>query len=138
MRRGLGLVWALVTLAVVGAVGWLAYGAGVAQGASTAGQNGPATNPAVYPYYVHTWGFGFGFFPLFLFILLLFFLFRRPWGYRHWGGGYGRHGGYGGPTPGSSELPPPLEERMQAWHSRAHGDTPPAPGADDAGLKSQG
>jgi hypothetical protein len=49
------------------------------------------------------------------------FLFRRPWGHRHWGG----YGGYGKGHDGSHELPPPIEERMQAWHQRAHRDAPP-------------
>ena len=130
-------MWALVTLAVVSAVGWFAYGAGVAQGAATSGQNGTVTNPGNYPYYAHTWSFGFGFFPLLFFILLLFFLFRRPWGYRHWGGGYGHYSGYRGPHPGDGELPPPMEDRMRAWHDKAHTSATSEPGADAAGPRAQ-
>jgi hypothetical protein len=140
MRRGFGLLWALVTLAVVSVAGWFAYNAGVAQGLATSGHDGTVTNPGYYyPYYAHGWGFGFGLIPLLFFILLLLFLFRRPWGYRHWGGGYGRHGSYGyrGPHPGEGELPPPLEDRMRAWHTKAHDTAASAPGAEATGPQGQ-
>ena len=123
MRRRFGLLWALLTLAVVGAAGWFAYNAGLAQGLATPGHDGTAVNPGYYPYYAHTWGFGFGFFPLLLFILLLVFLFRRPWGHRHWGA-YGGKGGFGGRFP-DGELPPPMDDHLRAWHDRAHGTVSP-------------
>ena len=134
MRRGFGFAWALVSVLVVGAASWLAYHAGVMQGLAEGGH--PADGATAVPYtYAYHGGFGFGIFPLFLFILLLFFLFRRPWGHRHWGGYRGGWGGPGGPAgpggwggPGSggdgAELPPPIEQRMQAWHERAHGTAP--------------
>lgn len=122
MRRGFGLIRALVTLAIVGVATWFAYGAGVAQGSVGVPSGGTAVNPGYYAYYGH---FGFGFFPLLFFILLLFLLFRRPWGYRHWGGhrGPGWYGGPGGPRPEGGELPPPMDEHLRAWHDRVHAGT---------------
>lgn len=128
MRRRFGLLWALVTLAVVSAAGWFAYQAGLAEGAATSGHGGAVVNPGYYPYYQHGWGFGF--FPVLGVILLLFFLFRRPWGHRHWGG-YGGYGMHGGGTPGEGELPPPVDRHMRAWHDKAHGTpSPPDTGPD--------
>jgi hypothetical protein len=64
----------------------------------------------------------------FLFILFgLFFLLRLAFfGRRHWGGGgWGYKGGHG------YGMPPGIDERMQEWHKRAHGEqapgTPPPP-----------
>jgi hypothetical protein len=128
MKRGFGLVWALLTLAIVGLASWFAYGAGLAQATTAVPRDGTAVYP---PYYYH-YGFGFGFFPFLFFILILFLVFRRPWGHRHWGGGHGypwRGYYWHGPGhEGSPDLPPPIEDRMRAWHDRAHGA--PASNAD--------
>ncbi len=133
MRRGFGFAWALLSLLVVGVASWLAYNAGLVQGLAQGGHPTDGTAAVPYPYPYH-YGFGFGIFPLFFFILLLFFLFRRPWGHRHWGG-YGggpRWGGpgWGGPGghPEGGELPPPIEQRMHAWHQKAHGEASPVGG----------
>ena len=128
MRRGFGLAWALLTLAVVGVAAWFAYGAGGAQGTASV-PPGNAGGGAVYPgpyYYHYGWGgWGFGFFPFFLFILLLFLLFWRPWRWRHRHGYYGYgHGPWGHHEPG--QLPPPVDDHLRAWHDRAHGNPPPA------------
>ena len=133
MRRRFGLLWALLTLAVVGAAGWFAYNAGLAQGQATTGPDRTPVNPGYYPYYPHPWGFGFGFFPLLLFILLLVFLFRRLSGHRHWGG-YGGHDGNSGRFPGDGQLPPPMEDHLRAWHEKAHGTVSPS---TDAGQPAK-
>jgi len=130
MRRGFGFLWVAVTSILIALVGVIAYQAGWAAGAATNVANGAA---AAAPYYYDGPGFfGFGFF-WFLFILfLLFVLFRvarfgRGWGYGGWGHrGYG-YGGYSGKQDG---VPPAIEERMQEWHKRAHGEPAPAPPSD--------
>ena len=134
MRRGFGFAWALLSLLVVGVASWLAYNAGLVQGLAQGGHPTDGTPVVPYPYpYHYGVGFGFGIFPLFFFILLLFFLLRRPWGHRHWGGHRGGPG-WGGPggSPEGGELPPPIEQKMQAWHQRAHGEAPPAGGQPEA------
>ncbi len=124
-----GKVWlrilaALVLIAAVAGVAYLAYQAGVLQGSpvtvqSPSGQSVPA------PYY------GYGFWPVFpfwglgcfgpLIALFLLFLAFRMLGFVFWGprGGWGhrrmwRHGGYEG------DVPPMFKE----WHDQVHG-TPP-------------
>ncbi|MEA2682219.1 MAG: hypothetical protein QOK05_547 [Chloroflexota bacterium] len=143
-RRGLGLLWALVTVTIIGAVAWFAYHAGVETTVITSGHDPGAAYPAYYHYGA---GFGFGIFPLFFFILLIVLLFRgrrwhRPWGYGGWGYGPGwGHGpgygpGYGPGQPGGTQgpgpdVPPGMEERLHAWHEKAHGQ--PTAGPDPQG-----
>ncbi len=69
--------------------------------------------------------FGFLFFLFLLFVIFRIAAFGRGWGYRGgWGKGmYGR--GYGG-----GGIPPAIDERMQEWHKRAHGEPAPAPPSD--------
>ncbi len=135
MRRGFGFLWVALTGILLATVGTIAYQAGWAAGAATQLPAGAAAAAAPYYYYgPHVDGFGFFGFFWFLFILfLLFVLFRiarfgRGWGYGGWGyrGGYGGHG-YGG---GKSGIPPAIDERMQEWHQRAHGEPAPAPPSD--------
>jgi hypothetical protein len=81
--------------------------------------------PPYYYGYGPQWGFGiFGFF-WFLFILFILFGVLRFafFGRRHFGGGWGYKGGH------SQGVPPAIEERMQEWHKRAHGEQPSAPTA---------
>ena len=118
MRRGFGLFSLALTLVIVAVVGVVSYQAGVAT-QLTAG----ATVPPQY-YEPHFWGFGL--FGLLFFVFLLFLLFRivafGRWAGGGWGGGGWKHGGYGHGVPSG------LEERMQEWHKRAHGEqTPPPP-----------
>ena len=51
------------------------------------------------------------------------------------GAPWGRFGGYGHAGPGGPQqaftLPPFIEATLKAWHDRAHGAVPPAPGASD-------
>lgn len=119
-------LWALLTAAIAAAVGAIAYNAGLSAQLATRG--GDVAAPA-YPYYGYGWGFGFGFgwiIPL-LFILLLVSLFRRRRWYGGWYGGH-RHGN--GPWQG--QAPPGVEERLQDWHRKAHGEPPPTEGSPAA------
>jgi hypothetical protein len=125
MRRGFGFIGLLLTLVVVTIVGVIAYNVGWSEGLATHVPAGTAVAPPYYyGYGPHFFGAGFGFFGLiwFLFILLfLFWLLRIAFfGRRHWGGGWGYKGGHG------YGVPPGIDERMQEWHKRAHGEQPSA------------
>jgi hypothetical protein len=134
MRRGFGFIGLLVTLIVLTIVGVIAYNVGWSEGLATHVPEGTAAAPPYYyGYGPHFFGAGFGLI-WFLFILFgLFFLFRLAFfGRRHWGsGGWGYKGGHG------YGMPPGIDERMQEWHKRAHGEqpsdtstTPPPPPPD--------
>ena len=132
MRRGLGFLGLLVTIAIVAVVGVIAYNVGwsdgLAQHLPAAGTTAPPAG--YYPYYYggpHFFGFGWIFGLLFfLFFLWLFF---RLIGFAFWGmrgsRGWGHYGG------GSWQHF--REERMREWHDRAHSgqpsesQTPPPP-----------
>jgi hypothetical protein len=124
MRRGFGFIGLLLTLVVLTIVGVIAYNVGWSEGLATHVPEGTAAAPPYYyGYGPHFFGAGFGFFGViwFLFILLgLFWLLRLAFfGRRHWGGGgWGYKGGHG------YGMPPGIDERMQEWHKRAHGDQP--------------
>jgi hypothetical protein len=123
MRRGFGLIGLLMTAIVVTVVGVIAYNVGWSDGLAT---HIPAGTAAAPPYYYgygpHMFGWGFGIFGFFWFLFILFVLFSlfrlAFFGRRHWGGGWGYKGerGHG--------VPPAIEERMQEWHKRAHGEQP--------------
>ena len=119
------IIGVLVGIALLAAVGGLAYQAGLAQGAAAqlgaAGEGlrqfGPAGGRA---FGVMPWlGFGLGFGLLGVFLKGLFFIalvalavrlvFRRRWGHGPWG-------------PGPHDVPPMFAE----WHRRAHGEGPAA------------
>src|SRR6266851_435089 len=119
MRRGFGFLWVALTGILLAIVGTIAYEAGWAAGAATQLPAGAAAAAAPYYYYgPHFVGFGFFGFLFFLFFLfLLFGLFRAL--------RFGRGCGYGG---GKGGVPPAIDERMQEWHKRAHGE--PAPPSD--------
>jgi hypothetical protein len=134
MRRGFGLIGLLVATILVVIVGAIAYNIGWSEGLAThlpaAAQGGDG---APYYYGGYGWHGGFGILGFFLFLLFIFFIFslfrmaffgRRMWG----GGGWGGYkGGYG------HGVPPGIEERLQDWHKRAHGEptpTPPPPPSD--------
>ena len=126
MRRGFGLIGALVTVIVLVIVGVIAYNVGWSDGVNTHLPAGTATAPG--PYY----GYGYGFHPFFagfgilwfLFILFgIFFLLRLAFFGRMWrGGGWGYGKGMGRGGYGS------FEERAQEWHKRQHGELPPSSG----------
>jgi hypothetical protein len=111
MRRGFALFWTLATAVIATVVGFFSYQAGWAAGLATKVPEG-----AVAPYYYygpHFFGF-FGLIPLLLLILLLAFIFR---------GGRRRGPGYWGGRPTH------IEDRLQEWHRRAHGEEPPQGGS---------
>ncbi len=126
MRRGFGFIGLVATTILLVIVGVIAYNVGWSDGVAThlpAGTQGAP--PYYYGYGPHFWGAGFGIFGLLWFLFVLFVLFgllrfaflgRRfrggGWGYGP-GGGFGHHG-----------MPPAIDERMQEWHKRAHGDQP--------------
>jgi hypothetical protein len=121
MRRGFSFIWVVLTGVIAAIVGVVSYQAGV----STHLPEGAALPP----YYYEPHFFGFGLLGILFLLFLLFLLFRvASFGRRGWGGGGPgggwKHGGYSG------GVPPAIEERMQEWHKRAHGDqseTPPPP-----------
>jgi hypothetical protein len=129
-NTGLRFVAALVLVAVMAAIGYFAFQAGVAQGSPITIEAPSGETPAMpYPYYGwgmpfhhRPFGFGFGFFG-FLFLLFIFFIALRAlrvlfWGPR-WGWGHpmGHHGGHGPWGRWENGVPPMFEE----WHKRAHG-----------------
>ncbi len=127
MRRGFGFLWVTLTGILLAVVGVVAYQAGWSEGAATHVADGVA---AAAPYYYYGPHFdGFGIFGFLFFLFLLFVLFRiarfgRGWGYGGWGyRGMGKGGYYGG----HGGIPPAIDERMQEWHKRAHGEPAPAP-----------
>ncbi len=129
MRRGFGLIGLLVTAILLVIVGAIAYNIGWSDGVST---HLPAATDGAPGYYYgygpHFFGGG-AIFGLFWFLLILFgifWLFRIAFfGRRMWGGGWG----YGPRGFSGHDVPPAVEERMQEWHRRAHGEQPPATGA---------
>ena len=129
MRRGFGFVGLLVTVILLVIVGAIAYNVGWSDGVNTHLPAATQGDGAPYYYGPHYWGGGgFGFFGILWFLLIvfgLFWLFRIAFfGRRMWGGGWGYKGGWGyGHGPG---IPPGIDERMQEWHKRAHGEQPPA------------
>ncbi len=134
MRRGIGVLWLVLTTIFVAVVGVIAYQAGWSEGFA---QHVPAADGATalapYPYYYgygpHFFGFGW-IFGLLFFLFILFLIFRVAsfgrWAGRGWGG-YGMRGGWKG--YGGGGIPPAIDERMREWHKQAHGDQPAAPGS---------
>ncbi|HUY73953.1 MAG TPA: hypothetical protein VMW11_05540 [Candidatus Dormibacteraeota bacterium] len=137
MRRGFGVIGLVMTAIVLVIVGVIAYNVGWSDGVST---HLPAGTAAAPPYYYgygpHAFGWGFGIFGFFLFLFFVFCLFGllrfALFGRRMWGGGWGYgHGGHG------HGMPPAIDERMQEWHKRAHGEapaTPPPPPPDQRSV----
>ena len=136
-----GIVLVLAIVAGAGAVGYLAYNAGVANGLAQAGSSGApaagepaAVGPYLYaPYVFRPFWSGFGPFgclvPL-LFFLLLFgamrmLLWPRGWGWAHRGmGRFGHHG--------DQEWPKWMQERAEEWHRRMHGEVPEPPAESES------
>ena len=121
MRRGFSFLWVVLTGVIAAIVGVASYQAGL----STHLSEGAAL-PQSYYYEPHFFGFGlFGF----LFLLFIFFLLFRILSFGRWAGGRGGLG-YGGWKQGGGGVPPAIEERMQEWHKRAHGEQPVPPPPD--------
>lgn len=124
----------LLVLAIAAGVAYFAYGAGLANGmAQGAPVGSPETGqpgtvaPYVYgPYGFWPFGFGHGLFgcliPLLFFFLIfgamrmLFWPHRWGWGPRGWSK-FG-HRGY-------EDWPQWMQDRVEAWHRRMHGEEPP-------------
>ena len=130
MNRGIAFAVLGAALVVGLLVGGIAYTAGLNADVVVAE---PGTVPAtvVYPVW-HGVGFFWPFFGFLFFFLLIGFLVRVF-------GGWGPGGGYGGPRGGwgpggwdrsrweAGEVPPPVDNALQNWHRRAHGDGPETP-----------
>jgi hypothetical protein len=119
MRRGFGLLGAILTVVLLIVVATIGYNIGWSQGVDTHLPAG-ATNvpPYYYGYGFHPFFAGFGILWFLLIVFGIFWLLRLAFFGRRWGGWYGPRGmGHGG--PGS------FEERAQEWHRRQHGEQPP-------------
>ena len=126
MRRGFGLVIGLVlTIVLLMVVGAVAYNVGWSAAAGMHPAPGTAApGPYYYGYGFHPFFAGFGILWFLLILFGIFWLLRFAFFGRMWGGGWGhRRWGYG---PGPGGMPSGIEERMQEWHRRAHGEQPPA------------
>jgi hypothetical protein len=142
MRRGFGLIGLVMTAILLVIVGVIAYNVGWSDGVATHLPSGTqaVAPPYYYGYGPHFWGAGFGIFGFFWLLFILFILFGLlrfaffgrmfrggGWGHGH-GGGYGHRG-----------VPPAIDEWMQEWHRRAHGEqpsstTPPPPPPDQRSV----
>ncbi|HSL76819.1 MAG TPA: hypothetical protein VK867_07735 [Candidatus Limnocylindrales bacterium] len=127
----------LILAAVVvggGFIAQTAYQAGLSTAITTAAANAPDGSvvtpvaPGAYPYgygYGPGWGHGFsifGFLGTLLVIFLIFGLLRAAF----WrGGGWGRHGYWGGPGQGTWEHHPRnrFHQTFEDWHREAHGES---------------
>jgi hypothetical protein len=121
------IIAAVVLIAAIAGIAFLAYGAGVAQNVPATAQLPAAqTGGLPYPYFHGWWGpfpfFGFGCFaPLaVLFLLCVAFgsmrrmIFGPRWGWHR----MHRHGGWS-EKDGEEGVPPMVSE----WHRRMHGET---------------
>ncbi|TAN35060.1 hypothetical protein EPN29_00055 [bacterium] len=126
MRRGFGWIGLVLTGILLAIVGVIAYQAGWSEGVATQVPAGAAAAPYYYyGYGPHFWGFGlFGLFWALLILFILFWVARRAFfGRMFWGGGWGYGRGMG--HHGYGAVPLGIEERLQEWHKRAHGEQPP-------------
>ncbi len=127
-RIVLGVVLVVGLIAAGAALGWMAYNAGLTQGAAqAAGAPLGAVRYGMYgPHFMAPFGFGLlGCLVPLAFLFLVFSLFRLvAWG------GMGRHG-HGGWGPGGWGMHDGMRERwhqrMEEWHREAHAvNEPPA------------
>jgi hypothetical protein len=132
-RRGLGILWLLLTVLIASAVGVAAYQAGVGTAVSHVAATAPPGTVVVPAYdggYGWGWGPAFGAFHLigfFFFVLLLLFLVR--FAFRPWGRGYYRGRGWTGPggPQGQGGYPPQIQQAFEDLHRKAHGEQPAPP-----------
>src|SRR3989441_1879277 len=125
MRRGFGLIGALITVIVLVIVGAIAYNIGWSEGVNThlpAAANQANGAPYYYGYGFHPFFAGFGIL-WFLFILFgIFFLLRLAFFGRMWrGGGWGYGKGMGRGGYGS------FRGRAPERHQRQPREQPPPP-----------
>jgi hypothetical protein len=126
------ILFALVLIAGVGALGVYVYNSGVAQGLAASGSLAPPEGsmpaaPYAYaaPYFYRPWGPGFGFFGLVIPILFGIFLvsaLARLLFFRSWHA-HGMHGWHGRWRGADGEQVPPM---VAEWHRKLH-EEPPAP-----------
>ncbi len=130
-RIVMGVVLVVALIAAAAAVGWMAYNAGLAQGAArssgvllgtaqAAGAPQAGVPYAMYgPHFMQPFGFGFlGCLVPLAFLFLVFGLFRLVvcGGIRrHMHGGWGPHGGF--PPDGMRER---WHKHLDEWHREAH------------------
>ena len=136
-----GVVLVLALLAGAAAVGYVAYNAGLTQGAATGGAQvaPPAGAPIPYygfaPYPYHPYGFGFlGCLAPLFFLFVVFALFRLVVG---GGMGWRRHGGPWGWGSHGPFMPEDMRrhwtEKAEAWHREQHGQGEPPKGGEATG-----
>jgi hypothetical protein len=120
-RIVMGVVLVVALIAAAAALGWMAYNAGLTQGAAQAAGAPQGVIPyAMYgPHFMAPFGFGFlGCLVPLAFLFLVFGLFRLVacgGMRRHMHGGWGPRGGF---TPdGMREH---WHQRMDEWHREAH------------------
>lgn len=124
------IIAALVLIAAIAGIAFLAFNAGVAKGSPiTIQAPSGQTTPLPFPYYGYGYpfhrpfGLGFGFLG-FLAGLFLFFLALRALRFLFWGPHLGwrhhMHGRGAWGTGWQEGVPPVFDE----WHKRAHGDKP--------------
>jgi hypothetical protein len=125
-KIALRVVSGLVLLAVIAAIGFFAFQAGVAQGSPiTIEAPSGESVPAPYPHYGygygmpfhHPFGFGFGCFGPLLALFLLFVA-LKSFRFLFWGPRWGHHMGHWG-RHWEGGVPPMFEE----WHKRMHGES---------------
>jgi hypothetical protein len=121
MRRGFSFLWVVLTGVIAAVVGVASYQAGVSTQL-------PA-GAALPPYYYEPHFYGFGLFGI-LFLVFIFFLLFRVLSFGRWAGGRGGWGHGGWKQGGGGGVPPGIDERMQEWHKRAHGEQPATPPPD--------
>ena len=127
-RIVLRILFALVLIAGVGALGVYVYNSGVAQGMLASGQaalpqSSAQVAPYPVPYFYRPWGFGWGFiglvipifFGIFLVSVLVRLLFFRSW---HAHGAHGWRGRWHGAE--GDQVPPMVAE----WHRKMHEESP--------------
>ncbi len=128
----------LALLAGAAAVGYVAYNAGLSQGAATGGMQvaPPAGAPIPYygvaPYPYHPFGFGFlGCLAPLFFLFIVFAVFRMVigggMGWRHHGGpwGWGARGPF---MP--DDMRRHWQEKAEAWHREQHGEADASKGSE--------
>jgi len=119
-RIVLGVVLVVALIAAAAALGWMAYSAGVTQGAAQGAGAPLAVAPyAMYgPHFMAPFGFGFlGCLAPLVFLLLVFGLFRLV----VWGGmGRHMHGGWGGPQGTPDGMRAHWRQRMEEMHREMH------------------
>ena len=136
-RIVLGVVLVVALIGAAAALGWMAYNAGVTQGAAQGAGAPLAVAPyAMYgPHFMAPFGFGFlGCLAPLAFLFLVFGLFRLVvWGgmRRHMshGGGWGPRG-WGGPPGNPDGMRAHWRQRMEELHREMHAAGSGEPPAD--------